>query len=115
MRLSNSDQKGRGAETLAAWYLRCKGYRILTSRFKTPVGEVDLIARRGRDIVFVEVKFRSSLDGGAEAVHAKTRARVRAAAELYLQRHPEYTHLGCRFDALVMAPYTWPRHIQNAW
>lgn len=108
-------QKGLRAEFFAGLYFLLKGYRILEKRFKTPVGEVDLIARRGRELVFIEVKLRGAADEAASAIHAKNRSRVVRAAALYLQKHPEYTGFGVRFDALIMAPGAWPRHIRNAW
>lgn len=108
-------EKGLVAETLGAWYLRLKFYSILERRFKTPVGEIDLIAARGRTLIFVEVKKRGDLDAAVTAVDAKTRARITRAAELYLQRHPEYTGWALRFDALAFPARGWPRHIRNAW
>jgi putative endonuclease len=108
-------QKGLQAETFAKGFFRLKGYDVLAERFKTPQGEVDLIVAKGKLLVFVEVKLRKTLEAAAEAVHAKNQARVLRAAELYLQKHPEYTDWEMRFDALVLAPYAWPRHIQNAW
>jgi len=107
-------QKGLRAERLAAWYLRLRGYTILAIRYKTHVGEIDLVARRGGMLVFAEVKHRSSMAAAKEAVHAENRARVRRAAELYLQKYPRYTGLDMRFDAIVFAPRRWPQHIRNA-
>lgn len=107
-------RRGLRAETLAAWYLRFKGYRILAMRYKTRVGEIDLIARRGSGIVFAEVKWRSDRQGAMEAIHGDNQARVRRAAELYLQKHPRYTGCETRFDALVLTPRAWPLHIKNA-
>jgi len=106
--------KGLRAETLAAWYLRFKGYRILAMRYKTRVGEIDLIAHRGRGLVFAEVKWRPDRRTAMEAVHGDNQARVRRAAELYLQKYPRYTGFETRFDALVFAPRCWPLHIKNA-
>lgn len=108
-------KKGLLAESFAKLYLRLKGYRILAERFKTPVGEIDLIAKRGRQLVFVEVKLRKTAAEAAEAIHARNQSRVRRAAELYLQKHLEYTGYELRFDALALAPYAWPQHIRNAW
>lgn len=113
--MTSGHQKGVRAEFLAKLYLRLKGYRILAERFRTPVGEIDLIARQGQRLVFIEVKLRKTADTAAEAIHAQNRARVTRAAELYLQKHMEYTGWEIRFDALVMAPGAWPRHIRNAW
>lgn len=107
-------RKGLRAETLAAWYLRLKGYRILAMRYKTRLGEIDIVARRGRGLVFAEVKWRGAQDDAKAAIHAQNRQRVRQAAELYLQKHPRYNECDVRFDALVMAPGRWPLHIRNA-
>jgi putative endonuclease len=106
--------KGVAAEKQAAAYLRLKAYRILEMRYKTPHGEVDIIAQRGKLIVFVEVKYRDALAAAAEAVHARNQRRVRQAAALYLAQHEEYTDFDVRFDALLMAPRRLPRHIENA-
>jgi len=107
-------RRGLWAETLSAWYLRLKGYRILSMRYKTRVGEIDIVARRGGVLVFAEVKWRGTQDDAKAVIHAGNQARVRQAAELYLQNHPRYTGLDVRFDALVWAPGRWPLHIRNA-
>jgi len=106
--------KGLQAEKWASWYLRIKGYRILAMRYKTPVGEIDIVAKRGGVVVFVEVKQRAGLQAAAEAIHAQNQQRVRRAAELYLQKYPRYTGCNVRFDAVMLAPYQWPRHLENA-
>lgn len=105
---------GLRAEFWACWYLRLKGYRILATRYKTRVGEIDVIARRGRRLAFVEVKARTTEQAALEAIHADNQARVRRAAELYLQKYPRYTGLETRFDALIFANRFWPRHLHNA-
>lgn len=107
-------QKGLWAELLAGWYLRLKGYRILAVRYKTRLGEVDIVAVRAKTVVFVEVKQRSTAVRAKESIHAQNQARVRRAAELYLQKYPRYTGHDVRFDAIVFAPGVWPQHIQNA-
>ncbi len=108
-------QKGLQAEFLAKLYLRLKGYRVLAERYKTPLGEIDLVVARGKRLAFVEVKRRKTTADAVEAIHARNQSRIRRAAELYLQQHPEYTGWEMGFDALVMAPGAWPRYIQNAW
>lgn len=102
------------AEFKAKSYLRYQGFNILSERFKTPVGEIDLIAKKGNLLVFVEVKHRKTTEAAAEAIHARNQLRVRNAAELYLQKYPEYNQCEMRFDALVMAPGAWPQHIPDA-
>lgn len=107
-------RKGLRAEKAALWFLRLKGYRLLAARYRTPSGEIDLVMRRGRVLVFVEVKTRAGMDDAAFAIHAGNRMRVRRAAELYLQKHPRYTGFDMRFDAVLLAGGLWPRHIVNA-
>lgn len=113
-RRAKAEDRGRRAETLAAWYLRLKGWRILDRRVKTPRGEVDLVARRGRSIAFVEVKWRASAAGLGLAIDAWRLRRVAAAAEAIA---PRYVRNGDqqRVDVLLLAPGRWPRHIVNAW
>ncbi|MDE1153192.1 MAG: YraN family protein [Micavibrio sp.] len=107
-------QKGQRAETVAALFLRVKGYKILERRFKCHAGEIDIIALRYGVVAFIEVKMRKTREDAAEAIHAINQSRVRRAAELYLSRHTEYTVFETRFDALVMAPGKLPQHIENA-
>jgi putative endonuclease len=106
--------KGMLAETVAALFLRAKGWRILERRYKTHVGEIDIIARRYGVVAFMEVKFRRKHEAAAEAIDRINQSRVRRAAELYLMKHTEYTTFETRFDAIIMAPNSLPEHIQNA-
>ena len=98
---------------MAAWYLRAKGWRILAQRVKTPRGEVDLVARRGRTVAFVEVKWRGSAEARDWSLDARRLQRVRAAAEALA---PRFASAGddVRIDAVLLAPGAWPRHIANA-
>jgi putative endonuclease len=105
---------GLSAESRAAAFLIAKGYRILARRFRTPVGEVDIIARRRKVLVFVEVKARNRLDDAAEAVTDRSKLRVVAAAEAWLAQHPEDVTSEMRFDAVLVAPGKMPRHIMAA-
>lgn len=105
-----AERRGRRAEWTAALWLTFKGYRILARRVRTPVGEVDLVARRGRTLVFVEVKARTSVDRLTDALDGHALARVHRAANLLLSRFGR----GCesmRIDAIVVAPRRWPRHL----
>ena len=106
---------GRSAETLAAWYLRLKGYSILARGFRVPMGEIDLIARRGQVLALIEVKARAAATDALEALGPRQRRRIAHAAEAYLQRNPDLAHLDRRFDLIVIAPRRWPRHIADAW
>jgi putative endonuclease len=107
--------RGRRAERLAAWWLRLTGYRILAQDFRSPVGEIDLVARRGGILAIVEVKRRGRLDSAGEAVTPRQQRRIRRAAELYIQRHPELAGLQPRFDALLLVPRHLPQHLKDAW
>jgi putative endonuclease len=107
-------QRGISAESRAALLLIAKAYRILARRWKTPFGEIDIVARRRGVVVFVEVKARASIDEAVEAVTDRTKHRVIAAAELWLARHPQHANGGVRFDVIVVAPGKIPRHIVNA-
>jgi putative endonuclease len=105
---------GRHGETLAAWFLRLKGYRIRASRVKTPVGEIDLVAERFGTTIFVEVKSRTATTGEADALLAVNSQRIVRAAEYYIARHPALAGRALRFDVVFLAPFAWPRHIVNA-
>jgi putative endonuclease len=109
-----AEQRGRKGEGLAALWLRLRGWRIVGRRVKTPRGEIDLIARRWRQIAFVEVKWRASAKALDTAIDAHRLRRVAAAAEAVAHR---YAGPGdsVRIDVLLLAPGCWPRHIVNAW
>jgi putative endonuclease len=106
---------GRWAESLAAWSLRLRGYRIVARRFRTPLGEIDLVARRGGLLAFVEVKARTDLDDAFAALGSRQRERTARAAELFLQRHPRYLGHALRFDVIAVRPWRLPRHLVDAW
>lgn len=108
------EQQGRRGEWLAALYLRLKGWRILAQRVKTPRGEIDLIARRGKVLAFVEVKWRRDDAGLAQAIDHYRLRRVAAAAEAVAHRFGSARDEQ-RIDVLLLAPGRWPRHITNAW
>ncbi|KQX38750.1 hypothetical protein ASD04_08840 [Devosia sp. Root436] len=105
---------GHRGETLAAWFLRLKLYRVVERRCKTPVGEIDLIATRFGTTVFVEVKARSKAAVEAEALQAVNRSRITRAAQYWLARHPGKAQTNLRFDVIFLAPGRWPRHVINA-
>ena len=109
-----AERRGRGAETLACWFLRLKGWRVLARRARVPGGEVDIVARRGRTLVFVEVKARSSESAAAFALDQSRLRRVAVAAE---RLAPRYQRAGddIRIDALFIVPRHWPRHLENVW
>ncbi len=105
---------GLSAESRAALFLIAKAYRIVARRWKTPYGEIDIVARRRNNLVFVEVKARERIDDAAEAVTERTKRRILAAAELWLAHHPDDAQCPIRFDVILIAPGKMPRHIANA-
>ena len=107
-------QTGVSAEARAAAYLMAKGYRILAKRFRTPYGEIDIVARKRGLLAFVEVKARASLDEAAYAVTQRQQARIIEAAQAWLMAHPEHAEFEIRFDAMLIAPRRLPRHLLAA-
>jgi putative endonuclease len=108
-------RRGRLAESTAAFLLRLKGFRILARGYKVPVGEIDIIARRGRLIAFVEVKARASIDAAAEAVTWRQRRRIDNAARWFLAQNPEMALCDLRYDLMLVKPWRMPVHIGDAW
>ena len=109
-----AERKGRLAENLAAISLRMKGYQILARRARTPSGEIDLIARRGALIAFVEVKARRSETLAVESVSRTAQRRIARAAELWMARRPDLAELDWRFDIVTVTPRRWPKHHKDA-
>ncbi|HLL26336.1 MAG TPA: YraN family protein [Xanthobacteraceae bacterium] len=105
---------GVSAENAAAIFLAAKGYRTIARRWKSPAGEIDLVVKRGRLIVFVEVKARKGFDEAAESMLPRQRRRIVAAAEAWLAAHPQHAGYDMRFDAILVAPGRMPRHIVSA-
>jgi putative endonuclease len=105
---------GHRAEMIALWYLRCKGYRLLEQRFKTPTGEIDLIMRRGNTTIFVEVKARATVDEGIMAVTAFQSRRISSAAAYFAASDATAAMGFQRFDIVAVPSYLWPTHIKNA-
>jgi len=108
-------RSGRSAEMVAALLLMAKGWRILGFRLKTPHGEIDLLAKRGRVLAVVEVKSRTSLDAALASVQPSQQARLRRAGEALAARRPGLAGLSVRLDMVALAPRRWPRHIPDAW
>ena len=114
MKREAAEKRGRGAETIACWYLRLHGWRILARRARVPGGEVDIVARRGCTLAFVEVKARASEEAAAFALDEWRLRRVVVAADRLAQR---YIREGddVRIDALFVVPGRWPKHLVNVW
>jgi putative endonuclease len=105
---------GLSAESRAAALLMAKGYRILAKRFRTPYGEIDLVARKRNLLAFIEVKARANLDDAAYAVTPRQQERIIEAAQAWLVAHPEHANFELRFDAMLIAPRRVPRHLLAA-
>lgn len=105
---------GHAAEWRAVWRLRLAGYTILARRYKTRLGEIDIVARRGDVLAFVEVKARRQMTTAAEALRERQFGRVSRAASLFLAQHPRYAVCAVRFDAVLVGGF-WPRHLPDVW
>ncbi len=109
-----AERLGQVAEWRAMWRLRLAGYTILARRYKTRLGEIDIVARRGGILVFVEVKARPGLQLAVDSLGARQFARVARAASLFIARHPRHAACSVRFDAVLVSGL-WPRHLPDVW
>ncbi|MCP5431671.1 MAG: YraN family protein [Alphaproteobacteria bacterium] len=109
------EARGRLAEAFAAGLLAAKGYAILATRVRNAAGEIDLVAKRGRTLVFVEVKLRADIALAGESILARQRGRIARAAALFLKARPDLQCLDARFDAILLVPWRLPRHVAHAW
>lgn len=114
MNRRDAERRGRRGETIAAWWLRLHGWRILATRVRVRVGEIDIIARRGRTLAFVEVKARDSAGARDCAIDEYRLRRVARAAEML---SPRFARAGdvTRIDAILLAPGKLPLHLPNVW
>ena len=108
------ERRGHWAERVAAIALMLRGYRILARREKTPLGEIDLIAVRGKRVAFVEVKRRATREAAEASVTTAQRARVRKAASLWLARNSVYQSYRIGFDIVFCIGVSWPQHLEDA-
>ena len=106
---------GLRAETAAAWYLRCKGYRIEAQNLRTPVGEIDIVAWRGDTVAIVEVKRRPAAGDLGGAVTPAQQRRLVNAARWLVSARPGLARLTVRFDVVLVTPRRLPLHLPNAW
>lgn len=114
MNRHQAEKRGRRGEAIAAWWLRFHGWRIVGERVKTPRGEVDLIARRGNTIAFIEVKARTKAFDLTTAIDAYRLRRVAAAAEILLPKYGGFAE-NMQIDVILVAPWRWPHHLRNVW
>jgi len=111
-----AERRGRRSEIFAIALLMLKGYRIVARRMRTPLGEIDLIARSPTGLVcFIEVKARSETLSAAQSLSDRQKARIGRAAMQYLAQRPKLSRKGVRFDIIAVAPGRWPRHYRDAW
>lgn len=113
-RKKNSHRRGLIAEMAARAFLRLKGYRILETRYRNYLGEIDLIVRKKDTLIAVEIKFRSSQNKAAESINKKQQNRINRAFSAYIAKilwEPKQY----RFDVILISPYSFPLHLKNAW
>lgn len=110
-----AEVRGRRAELAASLWLATKGYRILFRRYRTALGEIDLVARRGRVLAFVEVKQRAHKEAALIAVGPRQQQRLVRAAAAFRARHRKLAELQPRFDLIVITPGRWPEHLRGVW
>ena len=111
--MNHTEGKGYIGEWLAILLLVCKGYRILRHRFKTPYGEIDIIAKKGSTVSFVEVKSRNNLDQCFEAITKKQLRRIQNASEIFISSNKKYTDCSRSYDVILVANWSIPMHISN--
>lgn len=109
-----ADRDGRRAEAFAALYLRCRFHSICHMRYKTPVGEIDIISKRGNTIYITEVKYRNSQLSMASALEMVSQQRLVSATEFFISRNPALAHHSYRFDIVFISKGHWPKYIKNA-
>lgn len=110
-----AERRGRLAESYAAAWLGVKGYSVLARRVRLPVGEIDLIARRGKILAFVEVKQRASSAIAMQAVSPAAWLRISQAAALWTARQPQLSGLDWRYDLIAITPWALPEHVRDYW
>ena len=106
-------RSGHWGERLASLALMLKGYRIVARRYRTPLGEIDLIARRGSLVAMVEVKVRPTLTLAMEAVSHGAERRIEAAGDVWLSQQKDHARLSIRYDLVAVLPRRWPVHVEN--
>lgn len=117
--MKSNHARGHFAEKIACLYLMLKGWWPVKMNYVvgrgTGAGEVDLILVRGKTLIFVEVKYRPTLVQAMEAITVQNQIRVAKSSAVFLQKNPKYKDYQVRYDAILLAPKKWPKHLQNAW
>ncbi|MBT4932016.1 MAG: YraN family protein [Rhodospirillaceae bacterium] len=112
---TSAQRFGKFAEAFSCWRLRLTGYRILQRGYQAAGGEIDIIARRGNILAFIEVKARKSLDDALHALGPQQRRRIERTALAFLAQNHQLSTCDARFDLIVQSPRSWPRHLTGAW
>lgn len=110
-----AEKRGRMAEILALIWMILKGYSLLERRYRTREGEIDLILKRRKTLVFLEVKTRKTLEEAHACLKPSQCHAIRKAAQRYLSRHQHFSSYTLRFDVFLLVPKKWPVHLENAW
>ena len=114
-RRRQAERRGRLAELLCRSYLRLRGWRILARDWRCPVGEIDILARRGGVLAVIEVKRRRDFTTAITAIVPRQQRRIARAAEAFLTGRPDLANLALRFDVMLVAAWRVPRHLTDAW
>jgi putative endonuclease len=112
---AKAEQAGRWAEHVAAFMLQLKGYVVLARRAKMAQGEVDLIARKGKTLAFIEVKMRNNKTNPADILSSRQMQRIVNGATSWAARRPWSQNCAWRYDLIIVTPWRWPLHVQDAW
>ena len=107
-------RRGRMSEYLAAFHLLLRGYSVLAMRYRVKSGEIDIIARKGDVVSFIEVKARATTEASVLAVDGWTQNRIRNASMAWLSRQPDAGRLSCSYDIVAVRPWRWPVHLKDA-
>lgn len=114
-----AEQLGRTAEAACVLALRLRGWSVVATRFRPPrgqgAGEIDIVARKGRVLAFIEVKARETEGDAAESLTPRQQQRIARAAEVFLAANPELADLDCRFDVMLVGRLSAPVHLEDAW
>lgn len=108
-------RRGRAAERLCVFWLFCLGYRIVSQRLRTPVGEIDIVARRGKILAIVEVKSRPDKAAALGSVSPRQRQRLQRATQWLIASRPDLAALSVRFDVIAIVPWRLPYRVTDAW
>lgn len=108
-------KRGQWGELYVRLWLIMRRWTILKHQWKTPLGEIDIIAQKGRLIAFIEVKNHASYDDSRSVITPKQQKRIINAARFFIKEHPAYASHDMRFDAILLHQWWAVEHIADAW